>query len=113
MDIRIQSALLAAIVGLALGISVLLRGERPRVLTLYAWFAIAVAGFFLFEFFRGVAVPATWGDRLSLGGTLVLGALVPSAALSFFLEFLGVSPGAHRNGRRVAWLSAFFGLTVG
>jgi signal transduction histidine kinase len=43
----------------------------------------------------------------------VLGALIPSAALGFFLEFLGVRPSAYRYGRPVALLSAIFGFAVG
>src|SRR4051812_7347186 len=47
MDIRTQSALLAAIVGLALGVSMLLRPQRPRVLTLFGIFALSVGSFYL------------------------------------------------------------------
>ncbi|HVE85209.1 MAG TPA: histidine kinase dimerization/phospho-acceptor domain-containing protein, partial [Myxococcales bacterium] len=115
MDIRTQSDLLASIVGLALGVSMLLRAERSRVSTLYAAFALTVGGFYLAHFFEHLfdAASAPWRNRISLGGTLILGALVPSAALSFFLEFLGVSPRSSRYGRRVALVSAVFGLAVG
>jgi len=116
MDIRTQSTLLAAIVGLALGLSMLLRAERPRVLTLYSVFALTVGGFYLAHFFEGVfAVSAHsgWWLRTASGAKLVLGALVPSAALGFFLEFLGVRPSAYRYGRPIALLSAIFGVAVG
>src|SRR3954470_13299369 len=115
MDIRTQSDLLASIVGLALGVSMLLRAERSRASTLYAAFALTVGGFYLAHFFEHLFVAASspWLHRIALGGTLILGALVPSAALGFFLEFLGVSLRSGRNGRRVALLSAVFGLAVG
>ncbi|HYV49100.1 MAG TPA: ATP-binding protein [Myxococcaceae bacterium] len=115
MDIRTQSDLLASIVGLALGVSMLLRAERSRVTNLYAAFALTVGGFYLAHFFEHLFVASTGYalQRISHGGMLILGALVPSAALGFFLEFLGVSPRSGRNGRRVALLSAVFGLAVG
>jgi len=115
MDIRTQSDLLASIVGLALGVSMLLRAERSRVTGLYAFFALTVGGFYLAHFFEHLFLSASWYwlHRVSIGGTLILGALVPSAALGFFLEFLGASPRSGRYGRRVALLSAVFGLAVG
>ncbi|HME90995.1 MAG TPA: ATP-binding protein [Myxococcaceae bacterium] len=116
MDIRTQSTLLAAIVGLALGLSMLLRVGRARVLTLYSVFALTVGGYYLAQFFRSLLFASTqfpWSARVASGATLVLGALVPSAALAFFLEFLGVRPIAYRYGRPVALLSAIFGLAVG
>jgi signal transduction histidine kinase len=116
MDIRTQSTLLAAIVGLALGLSMLLRAGRPRVLTLYSLFALAVGGYYLAHFFQSVlaaSAHAGWWLRVAAGATLVLGALVPSAALGFFLEFLGVRPSAYRYGRPIALLSAIYGLAVG
>ena len=115
MDIRTQSDLLASIVGLALGVSMLLRSDRSRVSTRYGAFALTVGGFYLAHFFEHLAIAASsvWVHRAANGGTLILGALVPSAALAFFLEFLGVSPRSARYGRRVALLSAVFGLAVG
>lgn len=115
MDIRTQSALLAAIVGLALGVSVLLRPQRPRVLSQFGAFALSVGGFYLTKFLEGLF---PWDDgtltgRLMLGATIVTGAVVPSTALSFFLEFLNFSPRAARYGRRMSFFSVVFGLTVG
>ncbi|MBX5484362.1 MAG: GAF domain-containing protein [Myxococcaceae bacterium] len=113
MDIRTQSALLAAIVGLALGVSMLLRPGRARVLTAYSVFAMVVAGYYFAQFFHGV-VPAgwPWASQVGMSASLLLGALVPAAALSFFLEFLGVRASVLRYGRRVAGVSALFGLAV-
>src|SRR5260370_7887936 len=116
MDIRTQSLLLAAIVGLGLGLSMLVRADRPRVLTLYSVFALTVGGYYLAHFFQGVfaaSLHTGWWLRLAEGASLVLGALIPSAALGFFLEFLGVRPSAYRYGRPGALLSAIFGFAVG
>lgn len=116
MDIRTQSALLAAIVGLALGVSMLLRPQRPRVLTLFGIFAVSVGTFYLSQCLEGLF---PWSgespvvSRIILGSTLVLGAALPSTALSFFLEFLNFSPRASRYGRRVSILSLVLGLAVG
>jgi signal transduction histidine kinase len=115
MDIRTLSALLASIVGLALGLSMLLRAGRPRVLTLYSVFALTVGGYYLSSFFHSLfatTAPASWLERVAVGATIVLASLVPGAAVSFFLEFLGVSKGTHQLGRRLAVLSTVFGLTV-
>ncbi len=116
MDIRTQSALLASIVGLALGLSMVLRPGRPRVLTLFSILAFTVGGFYLSQFFNHLFQAVTgnpWLVRGLLGANLVLGALVPSAALAFFLEFLEVSPKTIRYGRRLALLSGVLGLAVG
>jgi signal transduction histidine kinase len=113
MDIGTQSTLLAAIVGLALGLSMLLRAARPRVLTLYSAFALTVGGYYLAHFLHSLSSTHQTWSRIATGATLVLGALIPSAALAFFLEFLGVRPIAYRFGRPVALLSAIFGVAVG
>src|SRR6478752_3629358 len=103
MDIRTQSALLASIVGIALGVSMLLRAARPRVLTRFALFALTVGGFYLAQFFHSLLSGATgwpWATRVADSATIVVGALVPSFALSFFLEFLNVSRRSQRWGDR-------------
>jgi signal transduction histidine kinase len=114
MDIRTQSALLASIIGFALGLSMLLRAGRPRVVTLYSFFALTVAGYYLSLFFLSVfpAPEFPWVTRIAVGATILLASLVPGAAVAFFLEFLGVSKGTHLVGRRLAVLSAVFGLAV-
>src|SRR5690349_7379881 len=103
MDIRTQSALLAYIIGLALGVSMLLRPGRPRVLTLYSVFALTVAGYYLSLFVHSVfpAADYPWTSRISVGATILVASLVPGAAVAFFLEFLGVSKGTHLVGRRL------------
>ncbi|RKG64821.1 histidine kinase, partial [Corallococcus sp. CA054B] len=114
MDIRTQSALLASIIGLALGVSMLLRPGRPRVLTLYSVFTLTVAGYYLSLFFHSIfpSHDYPWVSRIALGATVLVVSLVPGAAVAFFLEFLGVSKGAHQVGRRLALLSGVLGLTV-
>lgn len=117
MDIRTQSALLAAIVGIALGLSMLLRSGRPRVHTLYSLLALTVGGFYFSRFLWGVMhepmQPLTWSLRVVVGANLILGAMVPATALGFFQEFLQVSPKSARNGRRFAYFTAILGVAVG
>ncbi|MBL8920768.1 MAG: GAF domain-containing protein [Myxococcaceae bacterium] len=117
MDIRTQSALLAGIIGLALGISMLLRQQRARVVTLFGVFALSVGAFHFARFLEGlfpvVDDTPSMVARVMLGLTIVAGALVPSTALSFFLEFLNFSPRAARYGRRTSFFSLLLGLAVG
>lgn len=114
MDIRTQSALLASIVGLALGLSMLLRVGRTRVMWSYAVFSGAVSTYYLAQFLhRLIESDAGWSSRLTLGAIIISGALVPPAAIAFFLEWLGVHPSRVRSGRRIAFLSGFLGLAVG
>ncbi len=100
MDIRSQSDLLAAIICLALALSVLLRPRR-RALTLYSFLCLSLFGFHLGQFLSALTSHGFW-PRLAL----VFGATVPVSALAFFLEFLNVSPKS--AGR--AQLAAFFGV---
>ena len=93
----------------------LLRPARPRVLTLYGIFAISIGTFHLARFLEGI-FPFSGGTlvgRIMLGATIVSGALLPSTALSFFLEFLNFSPRASRYGRRMSLFSLLLGLAVG
>ncbi len=115
MDIRTQSALLAAIVGLALGVATLLRGQRARALTLYGVFALSVGLFHLARFLEGVFpfADGTIVGRVMMGASIVLGAVLPSTALSFFLEFLNFSPRAALYGRRASLFSVLLGVAVG
>ena len=112
MDIRTQSALLASLVGLALGLAMLLRPGRPRVVTLYSVFALTVAGYYLALFFAGIFPEPGWVSRTAVGATILLASVVPLTAVSFFLEFLGVTKETHVLGRRLALLSGVFGLAV-
>jgi len=115
MDIRTQTALLACIVATALGLSLVLRSGRARVLTAYAIFAFAAGAFYLADFLRSVFLSGGltgWPVRVAIGVRLLAGAVVPSAALGFFLEFLGGQSQGRRTTRRVATFSVFLGLAV-
>jgi signal transduction histidine kinase len=103
VDIRSQSALLAAIITLALALSVLLRPRR-RVLTLFAVLCLSIFAYNLGEFFSALTSSAIW-ERT----TIIFGSLVPASALAFFMEFLGMAP---RNARR-AWAGAAVGVLGG
>jgi signal transduction histidine kinase len=110
VDIRTQAALLAAIVTLALAIAALLRDNRSRVFTLFALFS---ADLFLFSmavcFLRWPeAFGTVWWDRLAVAS----GALIPAAALAFFLEFLGVARRPARRARNTMLAGSLTGLVV-
>jgi signal transduction histidine kinase len=116
MDIRTQTALLAAIVSMSFGLSVLLRPGRARVVTLYSVLSFSVGLFYLSRFVGALVTPAAgypWLTRVASGAIIIFAALVPSFALSFFLEFLGVSPALHQIGRSFSLLTILVGLTVG
>jgi len=110
VDIRTQAALLAAIVTLALAVAALLRDNRSRTFTLFAVFSLDLFLFSLAIFFT--RWPATfgvvWWERLAVGA----GALVPAAALAFFLEFLGVARRPARRARNAMLAGALSGLVV-
>jgi two-component system, NtrC family, sensor histidine kinase HydH len=115
MDVRTQTALLASIVATALGLSMVLRPHHARVVTAYSLFAFSTGGFYLFTFLESVCLSnglLGWPERISLGAKLLAGVLVPSAALGFFLEFLGGGSAGRRTSRRVAILSGIVGLGV-
>jgi signal transduction histidine kinase len=110
VDIRTQAALLAAIVTLALAVAALLRDNRSRVFTLFALFS---ADLFLFSlafcFLRWPQPFGTvWWDRLAVAS----GALIPAAALAFFLEFLGVARRPARRARNTMLAGSLTGLAV-
>lgn len=107
MDFRTQTTLLAAIVAVALGISLLLRSQRSKAFTLFSILCLSVASWYLAEFL------STWtGRSFWLRASIATAASVPAAALAFFLEFLGVSRRSAERGRIIAFLGAFAGLVV-
>ena len=110
MDIRTQAALLAAIVTLALAVAALLRDNRSRVFTLFALFSADLFLFSLATFF--LRWPEAFGvsswERLAVAS----GALVPAAAVAFFLEFLGVARRPARRARNVMLAGSLTGLVV-
>jgi signal transduction histidine kinase len=110
VDIRTQAALLAAIVTLALSVAAVLRDNRSRVFTLFALFAADLFLFSIALFFLRweEAFGAIWWDRLAVAS----GALVPAAALAFFLEFLGVARRPARRARNTMLAGSLTGLAV-
>ncbi len=110
MDIRTQAALLAAIVTLALAAAALLRDNRTRVFTLFALFCVDVFLFSLAVFFLrwAEAFGTIWWERLAVAS----GALVPAAALAFFLEFLGVARRPARRARNAMLAGSLTGIVV-
>jgi len=110
VDIRTQAALLAAIVTLALAVAAILRDNRSRVFTLFALFSADLFLFSLATFFLrwSRAFGVTWWERLAVAS----GALIPAAALAFFLEFLGVARRPARRARNAMLAGSLTGLAV-
>lgn len=106
MDIRSQSALLAAIISLALAISVLLRPRR-RAVTLFSVMCLVIFAYYLGEF-----LSAVWANALWARASILFGALVPGSAIAFFGEFLGVPPKSSRWARLGASAGAVLALAV-
>ena len=104
MDARTQSALLAAIVTLALAVAMLLRKGRTRLWTAFALLNLALLAYELGEFLGGI-LHVAWPLRV----TLAAAGFVPSAVLGFLVEFQG-DAGRALGLRRVATASAL--LTV-
>ena len=111
MDIRSQAALLAAIVTLALAGAALLRANRPRVFTLFALLSLDLCVYSAAGFLYGwpqAAFAHTLWERVAVFS----GALIPGAALAFFLEFLGVKERPARRARDLMLAGAVSGLAV-
>ena len=84
MDARTQSALLAAIVTLALAVAMLLRKGRTRLWTAFALLNVALLVYELGDFLGGI-LHVSWPLRV----TLAAAGFVPSAVLGFLVEFQG------------------------
>jgi two-component system, NtrC family, sensor histidine kinase HydH len=100
VDARTQSALLAAIVTLALAVAMLLRKGRTRLWTAFALLNVALLAYELGEFLGGI-LHVAWPLRV----TLAAAGFVPSAVLGFLVEFQG-DVGRALGLRRVATVSA-------
>ena len=100
MDARTQSALLAAIVTLALAVAMLLRKGRTRLWTAFALLNVALLAYELGDFLGGI-LHVAWPLRV----TLAAAGFVPSAVLGFLVEFQG-DAGRALGLRRVATVSA-------
>jgi hypothetical protein len=100
VNVYAVSALLAALLILAIGASVILR-SRDRIHTSFAAFSFTVAAWHLCGFFA-----AATGSPLMAWLTLWAAATIPPTAIAFFRVFLAQpSIGGHRRGPRVtlAW----------
>ncbi|HEX8909033.1 MAG TPA: ATP-binding protein [Anaeromyxobacteraceae bacterium] len=111
MDIRTQATLLAAIVTLALAGAALLRDNRTRVFTLFSLFAANLGLYSLADFFHrwpSAELGYAFWERLAV----LTGALLPTSALAFFLEVLGVARRPARRARNAMLAGSLSGLVV-
>jgi two-component system sensor histidine kinase HydH len=111
VDVQAVSALLAALLILAIGTAVLLRSRSDRMYTSFAAFTFTVSAWHLCTFF-GVAAKSPVMQWLALWSA----ATIPPTAIRFFRIFLAQpSIGGPKRGPRVtlAWtLLAYAGLIV-
>ncbi len=110
MSIQALSSLLAGLVTLAIGASVLLRDRRRRTYRTFAVFTVAVALYHVFTF-AAVAAGNAWFSWLSLWPA----AFIPPTAGRFFRAFLSEPAIAakHRPPRGTyAWTAAWCGALV-
>src|SRR2546430_13137365 len=90
MDARIQSALLAGIVSLALALAMLLRRNRTRLWTAFAFLNLSLFLYQLGDFLLGVlAYKAVWPYRL----TLAAAGVIPPPPPAFLVGVPGGSGG--------------------
>ena len=83
MDLRLQTALLASVLSLALAVSVLLRGRKDRQHVLFVAFGANLFAYYLSTFFLKGA-----GGPVAGRAVLISSALLPQVATRFFGAFL-------------------------
>src|SRR5918993_797921 len=109
MDVQAVSALLAALLILAIGTSVLLRSRSDRMYTAFAAFTFVVSAWHLCSF-----IAAATSSPLMRWLSLWAAATIPPTAIRFYRIFLSQpSIGGPKRGPRVtlAWtLVAYLGL---
>jgi len=99
VDARTQSALLAAVVCLALALAMLLRRGRTRLWTAFALLNVSLLAYQIGDFLYGIlGTGRPWALRLTLGAA----AFIPVAVLGFIVEFQGESAGRVIGLRRFA-----------
>jgi two-component system, NtrC family, sensor histidine kinase HydH len=108
MDARTQSALLAAIVCVALALAMLLRPGRTRLWTAFALLNFSLAAYELGDFLYGLLLGRPWPLRL----TLAAAGFIPAAVLGFIVEFQGESAGRAGGLRRMAAVTGFITAAV-
>ena len=106
VDARTQSALLAAIVTLALAVAMLLRKGRTRLWTAFALLNLALLAYEMGDFLGGI-LHVAWPLRL----TLAAAGFIPSTVLGFLVEFQG-DAGRGLGLRRVGTGSALVSLAL-
>src|SRR5690606_29876566 len=105
LDLSTQSSLLAAIVSLALAVSMLLRTQRARTFSLFALVCLSFAAWYLARFLFSITGAPFW-----LRVSFATAAMVPSAVLEFLLAFLGI--GRARRERNFAFVAGLTGWAV-
>jgi len=109
MDARTQSALLAAIVCLALALAMLLRPGRTRLWTAFALLNFSLLAYQIGDFLYGIfGAGKAWPLRL----TLASAGFIPVAVLGFIVEFQGESAGRVVGLRRLATATALATVAV-
>src|SRR5260370_9034874 len=98
VDARTQSALLAAVVCLALALAMLLRQGRTRLWTAFALLNLSLLAYQLGDFINGLLGTRPWPLRL----TLAAAGFIPAAVLRFVVEFQGETAGRAGGLRRMA-----------
>ncbi len=101
MDARTQSALLAAVVSLALALAMLLRQGRTRLWTAFAFLNFALLAYQLGDFLHAVLNAPGW-TRL----TLAAAGAIPAAVLEFLFEFQGETSRRGALLKRLAFATA-------
>jgi signal transduction histidine kinase len=107
VDARTQSALLAAIVCLALAVAMLLRQGRTRLWTSFALLNLSLLAYQLGDFLQHVLHGADW-VRL----TLAASGVIPPAVLGFLAEFQGEAAGRAAGLRRTSGTIAVLVLVL-
>lgn len=108
MDARAQSALLLAIVTLALAVAMLLRANRSRLFTLFAVLNANLCAWALAKFLASFMTTSGVPMRLSV----VAEAALPATSLAFFLQFLGDPTARLRGWLRSTIIIAALGVVV-
>ena len=105
MNIHSLSALLAAIITFAIGLSVLLRDRRRRTYVTFAVFSFVLCFWYLFTFFA-----ATIKADVFIWLSLMFGVAIPVSSERFFVTFLADDPRRPPPPNR--WLVAGSGIFV-
>ena len=110
MDVRTQTSFLAAVISLAIGASVLMRGRRRRVHWLFGIFALTLTAWYLSTFLDRLS-----GLELFARTNLVFAVTLPVAGVQFFRAFIGVenrpSIAVHRASIAVGTILVIVALT--